>query len=390
MGTSNANDIRIKPRTIGAIETYPDDYDLLKNSNYSYIFVGYKEGNNHTQNYKLPLSRIIQQISKNVSGKSAYELAVEYGFTGTEEEWVNLSFVRHIAYSLTNVTANSSNVAEFKGSNPVTLYFTPNNGYSMPDSVSVDGAQFTYNKQNKSVTISKFSKETITITISAGDKVTCTFNNTTLDGGKLYVEVEGENSFNVGDIFTVWIDVRNSNYTFPSDISCTGCQKISYDNQTGCITLKCTGTHNQMSINATAKDNRPYVFGYAIESNTNIFTVSNGEITEVNWDNLKALSYSVKTTGTCGFNFAQGITWNSAADVEGQNVWIILPQKYYNSSQNLFIDDSNNKYYPIDVFGNRIELLQPIKTVTDSNNITYILYNISNNGVTGTLQFRRS
>lgn len=394
MGTSNANDIKIKARKIGAIESYPDDYELLEEGNNSYLLVGYKNGNAQTQNYKLPLSRVIQKIydevSANAHGKSAYELAVEYGFTGTEEEWVNLSFVRTIAYSLTNVTANSSNITEFKGSNPVTLYFTPNTGYTMPDSVSVDGAEFVYNKSNKSVTISNFTKEVITITIASNNTTQCTFIEKSLDNNLLYVTLDSDtDTFSIGETFNVTIEVRNNNYTYPTSISGVGCSVVSYNNQTGQATLRCSGTNTTMSINATAKDNRSYVFAYALESNSQIFTVSNGNITAVNWENLRALAYSIKTNGTCGFNYVNGIEWNSRVDVEGENVWIVLPQKYYNTSSNLFVDDSNNKYYPIDVFGNRLELLQPIQTITDANNIEYVLYNISNNGATGSLSFRK-
>lgn len=60
----------------------------------------------------------------------------------------------NITNTLTNVTADASNVATIEENSSVTLKFTANTGYTLPDTITVTGATHTWDKTTGVVTIS--------------------------------------------------------------------------------------------------------------------------------------------------------------------------------------------------------------------------------------------
>ena len=419
---TNSNEIRIRAKKISSIQSLPDDYLNQDNANNSYMLVAYNDGETPGYNYKVAISKIMNQIEDNLiedprtHGKSAYEIAVEHGYEGSEEDWINniintssdaleqlrteliariesYNAVRSITCNLTNISANSSNASSVTGSTPVTLSFLPHTGYSMPDDngVTVEGAQFDYNKAQKTILLHDYTSTNIIITMVTNNKIECSFRTTSLDNNKLSVSLSEEyanNVFTMNDEFEIHITVNEDGYTYPTNIICTGCSKVSYDNTTGVAILKCTGANTQMIISGTAKDIHPYIFSYALQSNENVFTVVDNNITEINWNTLEQLGYTVHTTGTSPINYISGITWDSSVNVEREKVWFVIPKKYYNMSDDTFNDDNGNKYVLLDVFGRKAALIETPQVVT-YNNIEYILYLISNNGSTDTQTFGR-
>ena len=107
---------------------------------------------------------------------------------------------------------------------------------------------------------------------------------------------------------------------------------------------------------------------------------------DIHWDYLEALPYTVHTTGTSVINYNAGITWDISMDVERASVYMILPKKYYNISDDSFNDDNGHKWILTDIFGNKNDLLKTPQVFT-YNNIEYILYLYSNNGATDTQTF---
>lgn len=377
------------------------------------------------------------------NGKSAYELAIENGQTQqeTSEGWINemkedlftesyakindvgkylytLVMSYHLTYDihydLENVIADSINPTTMGAKDSVSLKFRPVTGYILPSSCNVTGAQYTYTKSTGTIKIynpehislqelpnidETFNEPTlkgtpITVTLKATTKIECRFTNGTIDSENYVnatLEANIDNKLYVGDRFIVYLSLRTPTnmYRFPSTLNATGCTIDNYDSTTGVVTLICSGTHTVMSLSGEAVDIAPYYFSYGLETNSSIFTITNNEITNVNWETIQSLEYTVNTIGTTPIDYINGITWDPSLNIKGKNVWMIIPTKYYNDENNYFIDDSKNRYVMIDTFGNTITSVKPVKFVDDSNEIEYCLFNISNNGILGTQKFKK-
>ena len=109
-------------------------------------------------------------------------------------------------------------------------------------------------------------------------------------------------------------------------------------------------------------DTTNYLFSYASELQEGIFTKdANDTIVGVSVAALKALSYTQEVTGKVpttnknghGFclqdyntTYSESYVWDEA--VSSGRVWIILPAKFYNISQKIFIDEKNGKWKFVD------------------------------------------
>ena len=133
------------------------------------------------------------------------------------------------------------------------------------------------------------------------------------------------------------------------------------------ITVKTDDDAHTNSVNiqiesATPADTTNYLFSYASELQEGIFTKdANDTIVGVSVAALKGLSYTqevmgkVPTTNKNGHGFclqdfnttySESYTWDDT--VLNGRVWIILPAKFYNISQNNFIDEKNGKWKFVD------------------------------------------
>ena len=91
--------------------------------------------------------------------------------------------VFNIVNHLTNVTANGDNPSTIAANDSVTLTYTANTGYTLPDSITVTGATYTYNKSAGTVNVSNPTNDvSITIagikigydqTVHVGDDIDC-------------------------------------------------------------------------------------------------------------------------------------------------------------------------------------------------------------------------
>ena len=152
-------------------------------------------------------------------------------------------------------------------------------------------------------------------------------------------------------------------------------------------------------------DTTSYLFTYASELQEGIFTKDvNDTIIDVNVNALKALSYTqevvgkVPTTNKNGHGFClqdysvtytESYVWDAA--VEYGRVWIILPAKFYNISQQNFIDEKGGKWKFLDAMMKNPmpPAVNPITITGLYNNTDYVLVCFSEEGNTGGQFFKK-
>jgi len=295
-------------------------------------------------------------------------------------------------YHLTHVTANSNNVTSMKGADTVTLRFTASTGYFLPESVTVVGATFVYNKNNGTIIISNPTESVINITISTDDKRQCTFNTPTLEQLDFTITSGSKSYYVINDTFTGKLSIKSTAdtelYGLPTSVSGTNCTISNYNATTGEFTIKCTGAGN-MTISATPKDVVRYYFAVALETNS-IFTVSGDTITKMNVANISTLEGAMSAIGQCPINFDNGFNPPASVNVEGAYVWFIIPSKYFNTSNFNFIN-GNNRYL---LKQSNIQDLTITTKIKDCVSITtgkipYTLVCVSNNGLGGKQEFKK-
>ena len=152
-------------------------------------------------------------------------------------------------------------------------------------------------------------------------------------------------------------------------------------------------------------DTTPYLFTYASELQEGIFTKDvNDTIIDVNVNALKALSYTqevvgkVPTTNKNGHGFclqdwsvtyAESYVWDGA--VFNGRVWIILPAKFYNISQQNFIDEKGGKWKFLDALMKNPmpPAVDPITITGLYNNTDYVLVCFNEEGQTNGQFFKK-
>ena len=165
-----------------------------------------------------------------------------------------------------------------------------------------------------------------------------------------------------------------------------------------------TGGGGGESGQDTPIDTTKYIFSYASDLQEGIFIRQNGNIIGINIDNIKSLNYTQETTGIVpkdnknGYGFClkdytstylESYTWDDRVS-EG-HVYIIIPAKFYNISQNVFLDESNKKYKYIDAaFKNpMVPALDPIVVNNVYEGQDYILLCFAEEGQLDKQYFKR-
>lgn len=293
----------------------------------------------------------------------------------------------NITYNLINVSGNSNNVTSMKKNDIITLGFTANTGYILPDAATVEGAEFNYS--NGTMTLANPSSTNIIVTLTTNNKRQCNWTIPSLSN--LSCTLDGNiNTFTINDTFGVTITVTGDPelYGLPTSITASGCTVVSYNANTGSAILRCNGTGN-MTISANAKDVATYRFAVALEENT-IFTKSNGNVTGANLTAISALEGAMSAVGQCPVDFANGFTAPSSVNVEGKFVWFIIPSKFFNTSNFNFIN-GNNKYLLKQSNIQDLTVDTKLKecVVVNGGKIQYTLICVSNNGLGGKQEFKK-
>lgn len=166
-----------------------------------------------------------------------------------------------------------------------------------------------------------------------------------------------------------------------------------------------SGSSGDDSGDTPSSDTTSYLFTYASELQAGIFTKdATDTIIDVNISALKALSYTQEVVGKVpitnknghGFclkdfntTFTASYAWDS--NVSNGRVWIILPAKFYNISQNNFIDERGGKWKFIDPAGKdpMNTALDPITITGLYNNTDYVLVCFSEEGQVDEQYFKK-
>ena len=135
-----------------------------------------------------------------------------------------------ITTNLTNVTGASSNPTTIVEGESASLTFTANSGYTLPDSVTVTGATYTWNKSTGKLTLSDPTGDVI-IRIAA-EKITysITTNLTNVTGAS-----SNPTTISTGESASLTF-TANSGYTLPDSVTVTGAT-YTWNKSTGKLTL---------------------------------------------------------------------------------------------------------------------------------------------------------
>lgn len=299
-------------------------------------------------------------------------------------------------YDLLNVV-KSSGPTSMKKTDTVNIVFSASTGYILPNDITVNGATYSYNKNNGMVTISNPVKKNISIIIHTNELRQCTFNIPTLSRMTCELVDSTKTVFTVGETFDIKLTLTGDSdlWALPDNISGTKCTVTPYNSTTGIATLRCDGS-GDMTINASTKDVAVYRFAVALETNS-IFTTGNDTITNMtagtNGANIAALQGALSATGTCPVNFANGFNAPSSVNVEGTYVWFIIPSKFFQESTFNFINGSN-KYVLKQSNIQDLTVDTKIKNCVtipagNGNKIQYTLVCVSNNGLGGKQEFKK-
>lgn len=187
------------------------------------------------------------------NGKSAYDYAKEGGYTGTEAEFyealakitdiIEQVMTYFISTNLTGVTGSSSNPVTIFDDGTVKLTFTANDGYTLPDTIEVAGAAYSWNKSTGKLTLSN-PTEDVTISIAA-EKIVYTITTNLVGATEassnpttIVVGVPTSLSFTANDGYELpdAVTVKGAAYTWDPDLGL-----LSLFNPTGNVTAEIEG-----------------------------------------------------------------------------------------------------------------------------------------------------
>ena len=217
-----------------------------------------------------------------------------------------------ITYKLTNVSGN--NVTSITNNEMKTLTFAANTGYSLPKSVTVTGATYTWDKETGTLVLSKVTGN-VTITM-VGEEI------------KIKTYANGEVVY-----FNVDTGTTCSNYTeSQSNIGVnSGCMKFYAFNDDGGDTLNLILDHNttaEVSWNSSGSNaSGPNEVLTQLKSDTSSWQ---GTITPINYtmDQTGQVSKAKYTIDYSGYK-ARLITTNEIATITGNTSWNVTSSNWY-------------------------------------------------------------
>ena len=207
----------------------------------------------------------------------------------TKSVSINLSSIiksYSITNSLTNTHANENNATKLEYGKSVTLIYSANSGFNLPDSVTqsnITGATFvSWDKSTGKLTI-KNPTGNITIKIASTAKVytiTKTLSNITGDNSNNYTITHGKSR---SLIFTA-----NIGYTLPSTVNqsnVTGATFVSWDKSTGRLEIKNPTSNVTIKLSAT-------INSYSIVNKLDCILADRNNPTSITHNSQVSLAYS--------------------------------------------------------------------------------------------------
>ena len=415
-------DLRIRAKKISELDQLTESDNISFDK--SFIIVGYRDGD-VGKNYKIPLSFIFDYVTEHSNGIDENELkdkvqelidnnnlsfdsVTMHGPQGPQgnqgkgaefdinEIQRQIDYLQtlinqyhkeyNIEYNLSYISANILNDTDMLYNETVILNFEPHIGYMMPDYVSVNGAEFEYDKTAKTVKIYNPNSLNNKIIVSMTGNIgyySISYNLTNI--AVSYISTE-RNVYQYNEEIEIQL-TPNGEYALPNSLNVLNGEIISYNKTIGILKFKVSGTGN-IIISGSAVFNSIYYFGFAADGydgdsilgyDTN--EMPNGHIT-VN-DNFYS-NTDCPIDYTKSYKFMEDPTEAYGDD----NVWLILPSKYFNTQNQSFLDDLGNAYR---LTGGNSGFNITIETIINGsiNGEPYYICLIANEGITDYINFIR-
>lgn len=285
-----STEIKIRARKISELDNFIEEHNVIDDGDEAYVILAYvKDG--AKENYKISLKNFITVIneSADISDQKIKEKILAMfdggeielpvvvgpqgiagpqgpaGPKGSEDiSWdeiqaqinalqalINSYHTNHVInYHLYNISPNEDNVSYLTKDGTAILYFIPHQGYKMPNSVTISGAEFTYDQNNASIYLHDVheNSNSIDITMSGELKyfsMSINFTNIT------YEITSGEATrYCINNFIELQLSCPE-NYVLPDSINLIGANKVQYVKDTGLLQIRCNGTEN-ISISGSA------------------------------------------------------------------------------------------------------------------------------------------
>ena len=374
--------LKIKAKKISELDNFIDRHTITDNGENAYVILAYTE-NGARENYKISLKNFVTEISsstsiddetikqKIISLINSGELIIPtikgddgpQGPQGPQGEGADIDIddiqnrlnelqqlinkyhkQYNIIYNLEHISALSTNPSTMSMDESITLRFSVEKGYGMPDSATVNGAKsFSYDKSNKSINIKGVNKDAENITIilkGVINQVTLSFNLTNITY-EMISEVPLDGLYQLSNIIQIKLTPALS-YSLPKNIDLIGASLMSYSQDTGMLTIKCEGTKN-MIITASGVQFNYYYFGVCAKGvdDENILEYD----TNGNPNSLLDTSKLYSSVNACPINYnKQYVLFDDDRDYYGGKVYCIISSKYFDKNTLKFKDDNGASY----------------------------------------------
>ena len=381
--------LRIRAKKISELEDFiSSNHDIATDGDEAYVILAYTK-NGARENYKISLSRFITELNNStiiseeylrekiiqlfedgsISLPSIIGPAGPQGPQGPAGEGANVDLttiqqeldrlqslidVYHndypIEYALTNISPDPNNPNYIRKNETITLNFIPSTGWKMPSTAIVIGAsEFTYNSSSGSIYINGVNENVnkITVQLSAErNKVRLIFslNHITYE----YLSTVPTDGYFTNYYNNIEIKLTAENlYSLPNTVSVSNASINSYDPNTGILNISCTGIRD-MIVSASAEYINNTTYYYCICAKG----VDDNGILEYNSneDPIRITAITSKFVyggNSCPINYNERIISydNTLYDEYGdEEVYLILPSKYFDETVYKFKDDSGNLY----------------------------------------------
>lgn len=351
----NNTEIKIRAKKISQLEK--SNLSLYEHGDKLYLLISYKPNNSENgQNFRLSVNDIIDEIIENISipGSTIANEIIEYLSENTTNSNTFLTLLKRYLNS-ESAWQTAQRLGKTGGAQ------TEESWYDLI--ISGTGGTPTEPEEPEVISVSSVSISGSTAALTVGST------------RNLSAVITPSNATNKN---VVWTSSNSSIATVNSSGKVTA---VSPGQVT--ITVKTDDGAHTNSVNiqiesATPADVHQYIFSYASENQSGIFTKTNNVITGVNITAVKALSWTQETTGIVPTNnknghgfymkdysttYEESFVWDDA--VMTGRVWIILPAKFYNISQKSFIDENNGKWRYVDAL-----MKNPLNPAVDPITIT--------------------
>ena len=339
---------RIRAEKISQLDLLPDDLrrsnnltditdfnleEINLNTNWDklYFVLALNDGDKRFANFKLNFSQLLGML-------------IDSGQFTIEEHPHVLNF-----YNMDNFTIDPSNTTFNESRYNFTII--PNNGYVLPDSISVRNVDYVYDNETGKVYLENIKKNVGNIDIDINVlpimyRLQTSFTNVRAKITPLQL------SYSIKDIIT--IDLFSPGlgdvYNVPKleNIVYNGLM-ITYDASSslthGKLICKLTGTQDPATLSVSGIKASYYCFGYTTKTeNVLIFNDDYTKVVSIGmgFRELEEFRDSCPIPFTTGFKYGNG----SEMIAPGDNVYIIVPKRYsqINGESILLVDDNGDTY----------------------------------------------